>query len=105
MVADADFVLSALLVAVMVNVPAAVDENVAAVAVCPVSVPAVVLHVTPALPASFVTTAVNGIVCEVVTPPRLGPIATLILPVAGVEAVAVFEYPLLFPAPSVARTR
>jgi hypothetical protein len=62
MVADADFVLSALLVAVIVNGPAVADENVAAVAVCPVSVPPVVLHVTPALPTSFVTTAVKAIV-------------------------------------------
>jgi hypothetical protein len=64
-----------------------------------------VLHFTPALPTSFVTTAVKGIVCEVVTPPRLGLIATLTLPAARVEVVAVFEYALLFPAASFARTR
>jgi hypothetical protein len=91
MVAAADFVLSALLVAVMVNGPAVVDENIAAAAVCPASVPPVVLHVTPALPTSFVTTAVNGIVCEVVIPLRLGLIATLTLPVGKVEVVAVLE--------------
>ena len=83
--------LSALLVAVILNAPAEVEENVAAVPVCPASVPPVVLHVTPAPPTSFLTVAVNAIVCAVVIPPRRGLIVTLIFPDAKVEVVAVFE--------------
>src|SRR5579859_7259680 len=83
MAADADFVLSALLVAVIVNVPAELEENVAPVAVGPASVPPVVLHVTPAAPTSFVTVAVNGKVCAVVMPPRFGLIVTPMLPGSG----------------------
>jgi hypothetical protein len=50
---------------------------------------------------------VNGIACEIVNPPRTGLIVTLMLPddAACVVAVAVFEYALLFPAASLARTR
>jgi hypothetical protein len=73
---------------------------------CALKLPLDALHVTPALPTSFVTVAVNGIVCVVVNPPRFGLIVTLTLPdVACVVALAVFEYPLLFPAASFARTR
>jgi len=50
------------------------------------------VHVTPALPTSFATVAVNGIVCESVNPPRFGLIVTLMLPeAAGVVALAVLE--------------
>jgi hypothetical protein len=73
---------------------------------CALKPPPDEVHVTPALPTSFVTVAVNGIVCEIVSPPRLGLIVTLMLPgAAGVVALAVFEYALLFPAASFARTR
>jgi hypothetical protein len=55
----------------------------------------------------LVSVAVIASVCEVVNPPRLGDKLTVMLepPPAGVDAVAVFEYPLKFPAASVARTR
>ena len=74
---------------------------------CALKLPLDAVHVTPAAPTSFVTVAVNGIVCESVNPPRLGLIVTLMLPdePVCVAAVAVFEYPLLFPAASFARTR
>jgi hypothetical protein len=74
---------------------------------CALNVPLDALHVTPALPTSFVTVAANGIVREIVNPPRLGLIATLTLPDDPdcVVALAVFEYALLFPAASFARTR
>jgi hypothetical protein len=71
-VTEADFVVSALLFALIVKDPAAGEENVADVAVCPVNVPPEVVHVTPALPTSLVTTAVNGSVWEMTTPPRWG---------------------------------
>jgi hypothetical protein len=81
--------------------------KVAADVLCVLKLPLDALHVTPALPTSFVTVAVNGIACESVNPPRLGLIVTLMLPdeAACVVAVAVFEYALLFPAASSARTR
>jgi hypothetical protein len=90
-VAEADFVLSALLVAVIVNDPTVVEENVAAVNDCVENDPPLFVHVTPAPPTSFVTVAVNGKLCAVVIPPRLGLIVTLMLPAAEVEVVAVFE--------------
>jgi hypothetical protein len=79
---------------------------VAADVLCVLKLPLEAVHVTPALPTSFVTVAVNGIVCEIVNPPRFGLIVTLMLPdAAGVVALAVFEYALLLPAASFARTR
>jgi hypothetical protein len=64
-------------------------------------------HVTPALLVSLVSVAFTANVCDVVNPPRLGETLTVMLepPLAGVDAVAVFEYALRFPAASVARTR
>ncbi len=59
-VADADFVLSALLVAVTVNEPAVVEEKVMEVGVELVNVPPVLVQVTPALPTSLFTVAVRG---------------------------------------------
>jgi hypothetical protein len=106
-VAVALFVPSATLVAVTVTTPAEFGATyVAAAVLCALKLPLDAVHVTPALPTSFVTVAVNGIACEIVNPPLLGPIVTLMLPAdAAVVALAVFEYPLLFPAASFARTR
>jgi hypothetical protein len=59
-VADADFVMSDLLVAVTMNEPGEAEENVAVVVVWLVSTPPVALHVTPALAVSFATAAVKS---------------------------------------------
>jgi hypothetical protein len=63
-------------------------------------------HVTPWLPVSLVSVAVTEIVRETVNPPRFGLTETVMLdPPPGVVAEAVLEYPLRFPAASLARTR
>jgi hypothetical protein len=78
MVADALFVTSATLVAVTVTTPANVGATkVALVMLCALKDPLEVDHVTPALPMSFVTAAVNGSAWVTVSPPRFGLIATL----------------------------
>jgi hypothetical protein len=61
-VAEADLVLSAMLVAVMVNVPASADEKLAAVVEVEPKLPPVFVHVTPAFPWSFTTAAENVMV-------------------------------------------
>jgi len=103
--AVADLVLSATLVAVTVNEPAAEEKNVADVVEgVPLKLPPDFVQVTPAAPTSFVTLAVYVSVCESVSPPRLGLMET-VSEAAWVIALAVLEYPLLFPAASVARAR
>jgi len=71
-VAEADWVLSATLVAVIVNVPATSEEKATDVVVGFASDPPVAVQVTPALPTSFVTVALNTCVCDVVNPPSAG---------------------------------
>jgi hypothetical protein len=105
-VAVADLVLSATLVAVIVNELAVEEENVADVVEgVPLKLPPDFVQVTPAAPTSFMTLAVNVSACESVSPPDLGLMETIIDEPACVTALAVLEYPLLFPAASVARTR
>src|SRR5882762_4594677 len=77
-VAEADLVLSATLVAVIVNDPATAEENVTEVVVGLVKDPPVFVQVTPALPTSLATVAVNPWVCDVVNPPRFGLMDTVI---------------------------
>ena len=62
MVADADFVGSATLVAVMVNDPGVDEENVAEVADGLLRVPPDAVQVTPTFPSSFTTAAENVMV-------------------------------------------
>jgi hypothetical protein len=62
-------------------------------------------HLTPALCESFCTVALKFCVPPVATLAVVGETATAIPAAAGVMADAVFEYPLRFPAASVARTR
>ena len=91
-VAEADLVASATLVAVIVNDPALAEKKMADVVVgVPLKLPPDAVQLTPALPISFVTVAVNPSVWDSVRPPRLGVIATLMLFGAGVRAVAVLE--------------
>jgi hypothetical protein len=67
-----------LLVAVTVIAPGEVGAvNVAAVAVCAVTVPLDAVHVTPMAATSFVTVAVRFKACPTTTPPRFGVIVTL----------------------------
>jgi len=84
-VADADFVASATLVAVIVTLPAVagavyVELNVPddGLLFPENEPPFVAIQVTPALAASLVTVAVNCRACEVATPPRLGLTVTVI---------------------------
>jgi hypothetical protein len=78
MLADELFVTSATLVAVTVTTPAVVGATkVALVVLCVLKDPLEADHVTPALPTSFVTVAVNGSAWVTVSPPRFGLIATL----------------------------
>ena len=107
----ANFVPSAMLVAVMVTIPAELGAvNVTAVpdvlVVGENDPPPVDDQVTPALVVSFVSVALTESFCETVSPPRRGLTLTVMLdPPAEVVALDVFEYPLKFPARSVARTR
>jgi hypothetical protein len=78
-VAEADLVLSATLVAVIVNGPARAEENVTEVVVWFASDPPVVVQVAPAPPRSFVTVALIACVCNVVNPPRFGLMETVIV--------------------------
>src|SRR5713226_3344312 len=102
-VAEADLVLSAMLVAAIVNGPAAVEENVTDVGVWFANdPPPVFVQVTPALPTSFVTVAVNTCVCDVVNPPRLGPMETVIFEAFGgvqLTVTVVMFAPAIVPAP------
>ncbi len=86
MVAEALFVTSATLVAVMVTLPAAFGAAyVAAAGFLLLNVPLLAVQVTPAEPTSFCTAAVNPSDCEIVSPPRTGVIETLICGGGGVE--------------------
>ena len=76
----AAFVVSALLVAVTTNDPAADEENVAEDVVWLLSVPPVVDQVTPAAPTSLVTVAESARDCDVVMAPRFGVSVTLTAP-------------------------
>src|SRR5262244_2658833 len=106
MVTWADFVPSALLVAVTTAEPAVVEERLAVVRVTALSVPPVTDQVTPALPISLVTVAVNARDCEVVMPPRRGEIETEMGGGAPrVVAEAVLEGWLVLLAASFAVTR
>src|SRR5215471_18597322 len=69
---EADLVLSATLVAVIVNDPAVVEENTAEVAAWLVRIPPVLVQLTPAPPRSFVTVALSSCVCDVVSPANFG---------------------------------
>jgi hypothetical protein len=62
MVADADFVMSATLVAVMVNDPGVDEENVAVVVETLLKLPPEAIQLTPAFPWSFKTAAENVMV-------------------------------------------
>jgi len=53
-------------------------------------------HVTPALPTSFVTAAVNGRAWPTVSPPRFGLIATLMFAGVTVRFVALVPVPAVF---------
>src|SRR2546427_12513145 len=64
--------------AVIVNDPATAEENVTEVVVWLVKDPPVFAQVTPAPPTSLVTVAVNLWVCDVVNPPRVGLMDTVI---------------------------
>jgi hypothetical protein len=62
MVADADFVTSATLVAVIVNDPGVDEENVAVVVETLLKLPPEAVQVTPKFPWSFTTAAENVMV-------------------------------------------
>ena len=89
-VAEALFVTSATLVAVIVTESVlAGAKNVAVVAAWLLKVPADAVHVTPAPPMSFVTLAVKTWDCVTVRPPRTGVSVTLMFVVGvGVGAGA-----------------
>jgi hypothetical protein len=91
-VAVADFVPSATLVAVTVIAPAAPGATyVAVVVLCALKLPALADQVTPALPTSLVTDAVNGSDCPRVSPPRFGVRLTLTVPPLAAVTVIVAE--------------
>src|SRR5205814_923786 len=67
------------LVAVIVNDPAAAEENATDVMVGFAKDPPVLVQVTPAFPKSFATVALNSCVCEVVNPRSFGLMETVIV--------------------------
>ena len=94
--------LSATLVAVIVNGPAAAEENVTEVIVWFASDPPVVVQVTPAPPRSLVTVALIACVCDVVNPPRFGLMETVIVEgcvIAQLTVTLVMFVPVIVPAP------
>jgi len=103
MVTDAFLVTSALLVAVTTALPAVVPVSVAAVSVCPLSVPDPDTdHVTPVLPASFATVAVKFSDCDTTIPPRFGVSVTAIPPPVPACTVIVAEADFVVSATEVA---
>ena len=81
-----------MLVAVTTALPAAVPVKVAAVSVCPLTVPVPDTdQVTPLLPASFATVAVKFSACDTAIPPRLGASVTATPPPLAASTVIVAE--------------